>query len=204
MRRIGLTGLVKIELPAATIRLCDGGFLVWGAETFSARDAVFGVISSIEPMSEGVEAEVPALEMTMIPASTAAAADLSQPGFQRSRVRLWIAEFDVDAGTLIGTPAMKFDGQIDQTSLSFGREQRELAMTVVSNAERLFERNIGNSLSASFQQSVWPGDTGQDNATGLGRPVAWGTESPMGFGGGGGSGPPGGRGEFARSFWGEV
>lgn len=57
-------------------------------------------------------------------------------------------------------------------------------MTVVSAAERLFARNTGNGLSSAFQKSVWPGDTGHDNATGLGTPIAWGVEAPPSSGGG--------------------
>lgn len=178
MRTLGLVGLCKIELPEATIRLTDGGFINWGGELFTSKDDVFGTIASIDELSEGVDEEVPALEMVMIPSGTAAAADLSQPGFQRSRVRFWLAEYDRETGLIDGEPDLLFDGQIDQTVLSAGRQSRELSMTIVSTAERLFERNIGNSLSPSFHKSIWPGETGHDNATGLGAPVAWGVEAP--------------------------
>lgn len=175
---IALIGLCRIALPDAVIRLTDGGFIVWGDETFASKDSVFGTIASIESTAEGVDAEVPALDMTFIPASSAAPAELSQPGYQRSRVQLWLAEYDVDTGLIVGTPDVLFDGQIDQTILSGGREAKELAMTIVSLAERLFERNIGNGLAAGFWKAVWPGDTGHDNATGLGKPIAWGVEAP--------------------------
>lgn len=204
MRTVGLVGLCKIELPTATIRLTDGGFIQWGGEMFTSKDGVFGTIASIDELSEGIEAEVPALDMAMIPSNTAAAADLSQPGFQRSRVRFWLGEYDRDTGLLDGDPDLLFDGQIDQTSLTAGRESRELAMTIVSTAERLFERNIGNSLSPSFHKSVWPGETGHDNATGLGAPVAWGVEAPPStsggyYGGGYGGSGGGGRGADRRN-----
>ena len=179
MKTIGLTWLCKIELPDATIRLTDGGFIQWGDEIFKSKDDVFGTISSVEGMPEGVDAEVPALDMVLIPASTAAAAELSQPGFQRSRVRFWLAEYVVSTGLLDGEPDLEFDGQIDQTSLTAGLTLKELAMAIVAQAERLFEQNIGNSLSSSFQKSVWPGDTGHDQATGLVTPVAWGTTAPV-------------------------
>lgn len=178
MNRIGLTGLCKIELPDSTVRLTDGGFIVWSGETFQSKDGVFGTIASIDELTEGVDAEVPALDMVMFPASTAGAAELSQPGFQRSRVTFWLAEYDRETGLLDGEPDVLFDGQIDQTTLTCGRESRELAMSIVSTAERLFERNIGNSLTAAFHKSIWPGETGHDNATGLGKPVAWGVEAP--------------------------
>jgi hypothetical protein len=184
VRTIGLTGLCKIELPDATLRLCDGGFIVWGSETFVSKDAVFGTIGSIEALSEGVEAEVPALEMVLIPPTTSGAATIAKPGYQKSRVRLWLAEYIRATGLVDGTPDLLFDGQIDQTPFTVGRDTRELALSIVSTAERLFERNIGNSLSPSFHKSIWPGETGHDNATGLGRPVAWGVEAPPSTSGG--------------------
>src|SRR3546814_7709774 len=60
----------------------------------------------------------------------------------------------------------------------------EVAVSVVSLAERLFELNIGNSLNSAWHKSVWPGELGHDNATGLSIPVAWGVESPRSSGGG--------------------
>ena len=72
-----------------------------------------------------------------------------------------------------------FFGQIDQTVFKIGRSTRELAMTIVAKLERLFLRNEGNSLSPMFHKSVWPGETGHDNATGLVRPIAWGVEGSL-------------------------
>ena len=59
---------------------------------------------------------------------------------------------------------------------------------------QLLLRNSGNSLSAAWHKSVWPGETGHDQATGLKTPVAWGVASPPGgvSGGGGGGGSFGG------------
>ena len=177
MNRIGLIGLCKIELPDGDVNLCDGGFIVFDGDTYQSHDAVFGTIGSIEAMAEGVGDEVPALEMTLLPPGTSEPGDLSQPGLQTSRVRFWIGEYDVDAGTLDGTPDLMFDGQLDRTMLTVGRS-RELAISVVSLAERLFEMNTGNSLNPAWHKSVWPGELGHDNATGLSVPVAWGTASP--------------------------
>src|SRR3546814_12561704 len=60
----------------------------------------------------------------------------------------------------------------------------EVAVSVVSLAERLFELNIGNSLNSAWHKSVWPGDLGHDNETGLSIPVAWGVDSPRSRGAG--------------------
>lgn len=199
MQTIGLIGLLKIELPDATMRLCDGGFVEFDGETYTSVDPTFGTIASLQALTEGVGEEIPALELSLNPAGDSAPADLSQPGFQRSTVRLWIGEYDVDAGTLTGDPDLLFFGQIDQTVLRIGRSVRDLAMTIVSPLERLFLRNEGNSLSPVFHKSVWPGETGHDNATGLTVAVAWGVESSSGASSAGSA--SGGR--FADSAFGK-
>lgn len=180
MQRLALVGLLKIELPAATVRLCDGGFIVFDGETYTSKDATFGTIASLQALTEGVGEEIPAMELSLNPATDSAPADLSKPGFQQSAVRLWVGEYDEEAGTLTGTPDLLFYGQIDQTVLRVGRSVRDLAMTIVASLERLFMRNEGNSLSPVFHKSVWPGETGHDNATGLTIPVAWGVEQSRG------------------------
>lgn len=186
---VAITGLLKIEFPTRTVRLCDGAFFTFADELYQSSDQVFGNIASLESLSEGVGNEVPALELTLQPPGTTPAADLSQPSFQQARARFWIAEFNPDTYQIIGTPDLAFDGQVDQTSIRVGRGERTLAISVVSTAERLFERNIGNTLSPSFHKSIWgPGELGHDNATGLKVPIAWGVASPVRAGGGFGSG----------------
>jgi len=177
MISLALVGLVKMELPTGDVKWCDGGFQVWGADTFKSKDDTFGVIASIDPLTEGISDEIPALEMVVYPANTATPGDLSQPGFQTSRVRFWIGEYDVAAGTIVGTPDLLFDGMIDQTRFTVGKE-RTLAMSVVSLCERMLALNIGNSQNPNFHKSIWAGETGQDQATGLTQQVAWGTELP--------------------------
>ncbi len=193
MNRIAFVGLIKIEFPGHTVRLCDGGFMEFDGETYRATDATFGSVAGVEGVSEGVGEEVPVFEMSMIPPGTTPAGTLSQPGYQTARARFWIGEYDVDAGTLTGTPDLQFDGQVDQTNLDYSNG-RTLALSIVSTAARLMERNIGNSLNPSWHKSIWPGETGHDNATGLGRNVAWGVEAPptiySGSAAGGGRGSP--------------
>lgn len=189
MADIALTGLVKISLRSGpVIRLCDGGAIRWGAEDFISEDPTFGTIGSIDALGDGLGGEVPALQLGLLPPSTTAAAVLAAPGNQQSPAKFWLAEYNRATGALVGTPAMLFNGLVDQQTLTVGRSSRGLAMSIVSVLERFFELNIGNSMNASFHKSVWPGELGHDNATGLGRPVAWGVESPQGYSTGGGGG----------------
>lgn len=193
MRRIGLTGLLKIELPGHTIRLCDGGFVRWGADLFRAKDPVFGVLGSVGELSEGVGEEVPVVELVFLPPGSTAPADLSQPGFQTSPVNFWLAEKDMATGLVVGTPDLQFSGELDQTAIEFGASSRTVEMTAVSASARLLERNIGNALTSSWHRSIWSGEAGHDQATGLGRAVAWGVASPAGSATGAGGG--------GRGFW---
>jgi len=66
--------------------------------------------------------------------------------------------------------------------------------------ERLLLRNSGNSLSAAWHKSIWPGETGHDQATGLKTPVAWGVAAPPGGVSGGGYGGGGGFGGYLQSL----
>lgn len=178
MDRVLLVGLIKIELPSRTLRLCDGGFLNVGAEQYSSSDADFGTIGGVESLEEGVGDEVPAGRLTFLPQSNAAAVTLSAPTMQGSRMRFWIAEVDEATGTIVGTPDLQADMQLDLTTLVVGRGTRRLDMNFVSRLERLFKINEGNSLNPRFHKTVWPGELGEDNATGLSQTVAWGVESP--------------------------
>lgn len=177
MQRIAFTGLVKIEFPGHTLRLSDGGFIDWAGDLYQAKDDVYGTIGGAQAISEGVGEEVPVFELMLLPPGDRATSVLAAPGSQAARAQFWLAEYDVDAGTLIGTPDEQFDGQVDQISLAFGQDTRTMAVSIVSNTARLLERNIGNSLNSAFHKAVWPGELGHDNADGLGRQVAWGVEA---------------------------
>ena len=197
MERVGLIGLLKIVLPEHTVLLCDGGFIEFplnSGEIYESSDPVFGSIGSVAGLAEGQGDEIPALDLTLLPPGTVGPSELSKPGYQRSSVQFWIAEFNYDTGLVVGTGDLQFSGQIDQTTLRVG-VSRSLDMSIVSNAERVFEKDIGNTLGPTAHKDIWAGELGHDNATGLPVPVAWGVESQgrSTRGGSGGSGS-GGRG----------
>lgn len=193
MDRVLLVGLMEIQLrDGRDIRLCDGGFLTFGGDLYRSSDDFFGVIGAMETFSEGQDNAVPAFRLTFLPASTAAVVDISAPGMQRSPARFWIAEINAASGTVTGMPDLMFDGMIDSTTLRIGRGTRELDIEFVSNAERLFAINEGNTLSPRAHKAVFPGELGEDNATGIGVQVAWGTESA----------PNGGQGSYYGAGYG--
>lgn len=188
MERVVLSGLLRIELPIRDVLLCDGGFVKWGDKTFEVEDPDFGVLIGFEALTEGVGDEAPAGMLSMATPTTAAAAILSQPGYQGSRVRLWVAEIDEATGAIVGEPDLMVDWQIDSTRLRCPRGSRTLEIACVTRGQRLMLINDGNTLAPAFHRSLHPGEAGLDNATGLTTDVAWGAASPpRGVASGGGS-----------------
>lgn len=186
----GVTGLLKIELAGGDVLLCDGGVTVYNGDTYTSEDATLGAISSIETIAEGVSSEIPALSLSFAPPSNVAVTALSSGAIQQSRVRLWIAEYDTDTGAVTGTPELRFIGFVDQPQVGMALREFIVSITAVPDLEALFINDRGNGLSSAFHKSLYSGETGHDNATGLSVPVAWGVSSPStssgarsGFGG---------------------
>ena len=197
----GLTGLLKIELPDSTVLLSDGGVTVYNGDTYTATDPVVGSLASIDMISEGIGQEIPALDIGFAPTSNIAVTALSQGAIQQSRVRLYLAEYDASTGLVVGTPELRFIGFVDQPRVEYSFRQFSLLMTAAPDLEAMFFDDTGNGFSSAFHKSLYPGETGHDNATGLQIPVAWGVGGPAtasgttGVGVGGGSSASGGGGK---------
>lgn len=180
--RVGLTGLLKIELPDGDVTLSDGGVTVFGGDTYRAKDATLGALSSVSTIAEGVGDEIPAIEFTFAPPGPIAVTALSVGAIQQSRVRLWVAEYDVTTGAVVGTPELRFIGVVDQPQVSFSFRQFSASITAVPDLEAMFFKDTGNGLSATFHKALYAGELGHDNASGLSVPIHWGTQAPRGGG----------------------
>jgi hypothetical protein len=175
---ITLAGLCEIVLPSRTVRLCDGALLSWGGNSYTTEDAEFGVIESIDAVTEAVSDEAPSGKMTMLPPEGVDAADLVQPDVQGSAMRFWLAEVNQATGAVVGTPELLFSGFLDTITLRSGRTRRAVEIEFISEAERLFHVKEGNVLSSRFHQLAWPGELGFDHATGVPALVPWGVPGP--------------------------
>jgi len=187
---VGLTGLLKIELPAGDVLLSDAGVTTWNSDTYTPNDPQLGRLAGIEPITEGAGQQIPSLDLTFSPDSFVAVTALSNGAIQRSKVRLWIAEYDLDTGAVIGTPDLEFTGFIDQPQVTFAQRELSVSVVAVPEVEYLFQRDNGNGLTSAFHKSLFAGELGHDNATGLQVSVAWGAKGPPSARGssGGGSG----------------
>lgn len=174
-----LAGLVEMELPTRTVRVCDGGFVDWpGRGVFPSEDEDFGTIESVEAVAEAVGDEAPGGRVTFLPPSIAVASAIFQPTAQGKPIRFWLAEVNRSTGLMVGTPEMMFDGLIDMITVRVSRSTRAVDVEFVSEAERLFMIREGNVLSPRFHQEGWPGERGFDHATGAQTAVPWGAPDP--------------------------
>jgi hypothetical protein len=177
MERITLCGLIKIELPTHTILISDGGFVNYLGDTYQSEDALFGVISGFE-ISGTAPDQAPGGKITFLTPNASAAAQLVSPGFQKSKLSIWLAEIDEATATVIGTPTILTLAQLDRGVISETMRSREVALEFVSLGERMMTINEGNSLNGTFHKRLFPGELGLDNAIGMGVTVAWGAASP--------------------------
>lgn len=191
----GLTWLLRLDLPSGSVYLSDGGVTTWDGNTYASRDAALGGFSQISEISEGTGNELPELEIVFAPPSNAALTPLQTGAFQRSTVRLWLAEYNPATGAVVGTPDLRFAGQMDRVRQQYGLRQLSIILSCVPELEVLLFSDDGNGLSATFHKSIYPGETGHDQATGLVIPIAWGVAN---------GGNRGGTGSASGGFGGNV
>ncbi len=179
----GATWLLRLDLPSGSVYLSDGGVTVYGGNTYTAEHPTIGSIAQIGEVSEGFGAELPEQEIVFVPPSNAALAPLQAGAFARSAMRLWVAEFDPSTGAVVGTPDLRFAGRMDRVRQQFAFQQLQIVLSNVPETEVLLFSDDGNGLSAEFHKSLYSGETGHDQATGLVKTVTWGVESARGGGG---------------------
>lgn len=178
MERVTLVGLLKLELPGRDVLLCDGGVVPFDGQLYQSSDDVFGTVSMFEALTEGTGDELPAGTITFLPRDVAGAVELSQPAYQNSRLRMWIAEVDEASGRIIGQPDLMADWQTDKTVLRRATGTRALEIGCVTRSQRLLIRNDGNALTSPAHQRVFPGERGFDNAVGMDIEIPWGVVAP--------------------------
>jgi len=172
-------GAVEIALPGYDLRLLDGaGSVTFDGRTFRGRDPIYGVLAAIEDIGDGVGDEAPAVGLTLLPASDAAAADLAAPTMQGSPVAIYVGALDRTTGAVIPEPYLLFLGELDVPTLRSGPNRRSLDYEVVSVAERFFDDDEGARLADGFHRSVWPGEHGFAFVTGVTETVYWGMDAP--------------------------
>lgn len=184
-------GAVSIQLPDATVNLLDGsGILSFGGRTYSGRDDTYGVLAACEDLTDGMGDSAPALSLTLLPASDAAAAALSAPEMQGSRVEIYLGAVVPQTGAVIADPILLGLFELDVPTLGSDDGGRELEYQLASVLERCFVDDEGQRLAPGRQRAIYANDAGLDDVTAVAATINWGvagTNSGISYGGGGSS-----------------
>lgn len=188
------TGFFEIDLPSGTRRILLGsGEAAWSGNTFKGYDASFGSIVGGDTISEDTSGQAPNVTITVQVASGATKSDIAGEAVQLSPFRIWLAALALDASEhliAVPDPELLFDGIIDQATSEVDKAKDQITYSLVSGFDYFFEDSEGQRLSDSFHESVWSGEKGLANVTGVTRKIYWGTLAPgaaAGVGGGGGA-----------------
>ena len=174
-------GAVEIILPNHTIRLLDGsGIVAFNDKVFTGQDATYGTLYAMEDLTDGTGDEAPAIQITLAPASNAAAADLASASHQGSQVTIWLGVVDPASGHVVADPLPIFLGVLDVPVLKSGANSRLLEMEVSSAFEQFFFNDDGSRLSDQFHQYCWPGETGLNQVSGVLQHIYRGSSAPSG------------------------
>lgn len=202
--RKSVTGFFEIDLPSGTRRILLGsGEAAWGGNTFKGYDPTFGSIAGGDTVSEEASGQAPNLSITVQTASTATKSDIAGEAVQLAPWRIWLAALTLDGSShlvAVADPELLFDGFIDQVTSELDKSKDQLTYALISGFDYFFEDSEGQRLSDSFHESVWSGEKGLANVTGVTKKVYWGTLGPNSASGvGGGAGVGGGNGGLGGS-----
>lgn len=169
-------GAVRIAMSGSVVRLLDGaGVLTIGGETYTGRDANWGVLDTIKGLGDSTADSAPLVSLGLLPSTTLALSTMLDPAIQGSSVLIMIGVANPATGTVIDTYTL-FSGQLDVASVTWGTNDRRVEFKCSSIAERLFAVEEGRRLSDAFHQSVWPGELGLAFVTGVENNVPWGQQ----------------------------
>lgn len=185
--------LIEVMMPDYPLfHLVGSGEVLWGNRRFAGRDARFGVLVAASNLKDGATDEAPDWSLTFAPPDEAAVEDLTRADIQGADVNGYLGVVDRATGLLIPEPLQVFAGELDVARLRVGKGSRTVEWRCVSALERFHDTETGARLSDAFHKTVWPGETGLANMTGIEKTSYWGVEKipsgvTYGSGGGGGS-----------------
>ena len=84
---------------------------------------------------------------------------------------------------MVPDPYLLFLGAFDQPELRVDRGVLEIDIECSSAFDLLLEDDEGARLSDAFHQSIWPGELGMLNMTGIENDIYWGMATPGGSAG---------------------
>jgi hypothetical protein len=188
--RATLTGLFEKGLPSGTRRLLVGSTEVtWSGHQWVGYDPTIGAIDAPDDIREDMGGEAPNTSVGIRIAPGADRDDIAGPQVQLSTSKCWLAALELDINDhvqVVPDPELLFDGFIDQATIDLASKRDDLEYTVISAFDYFFEDSEGQRLNGQFHQSVWTGEKGLDNVTGVTKKIYWGAYGPNAAGASGG------------------
>jgi hypothetical protein len=185
-----VTVFYEFQLPSGTHRLMLGSSeAVWGANTFVGYDPNFGHVDSGEDVRESADGTAPNTSVTIVPSASATRSAIGGPVVQLSPLKMWLAVLTLDGSNKIiavPDPEPVFDGFIDQSTITLAKGRDEVDYSIISAFDYFFEDSEGQRLNGGFHQSVFAGELGLDNVSGVTKHLYWGATPPPGTRGGNG------------------
>lgn len=171
---------VEIQLPDnGWLRLLDGsGVVTFSGKTFTGKDPSFGVLSSLEAITDGFGDSAPSLNIGINLATADGSAILGGQQMQGRTVQVWLGALNTATGAPVGTPLLIFLGEVDQPVLTVGSGTRTMNLACVSVWERLFDDSQGVRLTNAYHQAAWPGEKGFQFISTVQRQLPWGSDTP--------------------------
>lgn len=187
--RAFVTGLFEFDFASGTRRLMLGSGEVQYKSTglfYKGFDDTFGSIESGDELREDASGEAPNTTLTINLADGVDKAQVAASDVQLTPVKIFLAAIEFGAGNRLRTvddPELLFDGFIDQPVINLDGKQDEVTYSIISAFDYFFEDDEGQRLNGPFHKSIWPGEKGLDNVTGVTKKIYWGTYGPGAAGG---------------------
>lgn len=181
-RAVKMSYCLELKLPGYDLRLTDGPFYTFevdpgSPQTFTARDATFGVLGGVGQITDGVAGNFPTTDLMILPPSNSAVATLSLPEAQRSRARVWQVTLDKVTDQVIGF-RRRFKGWADVPNYSVDEGTKTLSIKLNSVLAAVRQADEGARLNDGFHQRAWPGERGLEFSSMIEQVDYWGSDTP--------------------------
>jgi hypothetical protein len=201
--RATLTGFYELGIPSGTRRLLVGSTEVsWGGQTWTGYDSSIGSLDAPDDVSEDMTGQAPNTSISINMSPAANRGDIAGQQVQLAPAKIYLTALQLDGSNhvaVVPDPELLFDGFIDQATIDLDKGRDDLEYTLISAFDYFFEDSEGQRLNGQFHRSIWAGEKGLDNVTGITKKIYWGSNAPPGsvtgsssvndgFGGGGGGG----------------
>ncbi len=158
-----------------TIRWTDGGFVRWDGNLYRALND-YGVVSRTDEIVDGIDNEVTACTLEVLPANQDAHDAMTAYGAQGSTITQHLATVDFATGLLTGEPELLLTSEVDDVAL--GSAAGAIAIHTITEEARMLEADDQRRATDAFHQSIWAGELGYANKTTLRRKRFWRLDNP--------------------------